>query len=442
MRQYGMAANIMTGQHKGSSVSPWRQRGILVAILVCLGALYLGVQPVRHRLAAETELARKQLAALQASSGPAMPSGMPLHAEAARDMLPYLRAEAGGFPQNHHTRRQLALSCFVAGLLDEAAEHAKALIKLLPKDPDALVLLGDIRRAGGRFDEAELAYRRALGLAPNHVQALSGLGQLYVAVGWPAEAEALLKPALNKTPNELLLTMGLGLAYLQQNRFQEAERHLLSVRRLAPDKPALWSGLLRLYNNTRRHRETVTLAEEALAKSSGGEKAMILYEKGKALYQLNDIPKATESLRDALAIRPDNPYARYYLGLCLQRDNRLAEVAQELERVLQLDPDYQQARLVLGRLYIRLNRVPEGKKLLAEHRRREKRYHEHSRAAERIANEPRNAEAHWQMARIYEQDKKIPLLIMELRKTLELNPRHKEAKRLLKTTLHVKGRGT
>jgi tetratricopeptide (TPR) repeat protein len=390
-----------------------------------LVVLYLVVLPIRRRMAEETDRLHQAIRARQTA--------------AASQNLPYdtttLLVEAGGNSRNVTVQMRLAQNYFVSGQLAEAAQHARTLVQFYPQNREAWALLGDIERQANHFDAAMQAYREVLARDPNNPQALAGMGFLYVDVGWPLEARALLEPAVRAQPQDPLLKLPLALAYMQRGDFAKAEPLLQDAHRLAPDNVPLWSALLRLYNDTGRYQETLPLAEEALAKSSSGQQTLILYDKGVAQYKLNAIPEATATLSQALVQRPDNIYARFYFALCLQRSNQFEDAARELHTVLRQSPGYQQARQVLAQLDIRLHRTAEAQLLLAEHRRREVLAQKRNRIVETVATEPNSAQAHWQMALLCAQDKNVQRLVVELRKTLELDPHNREAQRLLQKTL-------
>src|SRR5262249_34683866 len=149
-------------------------------------------------------------------------------------------------------------------------------------------------------------------------------------------------------------------------------------------------------------------------------------------YDLNDMPNAVATFQQLAAARPEDPTSHYYLGLCYQRLDRTGDAIRELESVRRRDPGFGQTRLILGRLYLQANRVAEGRQLLDEFRQAETREHEKARLGLAVANHPRSAEAHWQMARIYQEQGDRPHMRVEARKTLELAPYHAGARALLK----------
>src|ERR1700722_10332115 len=77
----------------------------------------------------------------------------------------------------------------------------QGLLNDFPEEPDALQLMGVLRRAQGRFEEAEALYRRSLAANPNQPQVHHNLGNLlYTNVRYP-EAAAAQREAIRLKPN-------------------------------------------------------------------------------------------------------------------------------------------------------------------------------------------------------------------------------------------------
>src|ERR1700677_612609 len=70
-----------------------------------------------------------------------------------------------------------------------------------PKEPDALQLMGLIRRAQNRTAEAEDFYRRSLAERPAQPHVHHNLGNLLLALNRPGEALAPLNEALRLKPD-------------------------------------------------------------------------------------------------------------------------------------------------------------------------------------------------------------------------------------------------
>lgn len=77
-------------------------------------------------------------------------------------------------------------------------------------------------------------------------------------------------------------------------------------------------------------------------------------------------PEAEQVFRQAVAERPEDGAARYYLGLALLRQDKTAEAAAELERARRISPQNAAVLYELGTAYIRLESLDEAEPALAE----------------------------------------------------------------------------
>ena len=186
---------------------------------------------------------------------------------------------------------------------------------------------------------------------------------------------------------------------------------------------------MHLYNQTRREREAVAVAREALAGMPGD--TGLLNELGEAYYYLHDLPNARAAFGQVVSLQPEDVTAHYYMGLCDQRLNQPEEAIHELEYVLRRDADFAQTRLILGRLYLQTQRAAEGQRLLRESRLALAREQQRDRVGFLVSTHPRSADAHWRMAILYQEQGDRAHMTVEARKTLELAPHHAEARHLL-----------
>ena len=81
----------------------------------------------------------------------------------------------------------------------------------------------------------------------------------------------------------------------------------------------------------------------------------------KALRHINQKKyfEAIEELNKALAVKPDDLKASYYLGTTLSRVGRNKEAEEFLEKVVEMDPNFQKIHLELGIVQYNLGKYPE-----------------------------------------------------------------------------------
>lgn len=347
----------------------------------------------------------------------------------AQESLNATRTAVEENPRDAQTQLQLALAYGSAGQKNQAAQHAAVAASLSPHDPQILLTAAGVEERVSRYDTAVTIYKRLLAQDPENVQARFGLANLYLSFDWPLEAEALLRSAVRAAPDNLDLKIALAFAAAQHDDFATAEPLLAEARRHGPQDVSLWGNMAHIYNLSRRYQEAADVARESLAQSP--DDTEVLKEAGTAYLHLNDIANAMAPFRRIVALQPDSLIGHYDLALCYQRLNQEGPARTELETVLRLNPAFAQTRYLLGDLYVRTGRTSEGQRLLDEFRRAQPQLQAHTRADYLVSTNPRSVEAHWRMAQIYQQESDTPHMLVELNKTLELAPRHAQARRLL-----------
>lgn len=87
--------------------------------------------------------------------------------------------------------------------------------------------------------------------------------------------------------------------------------------------------------------------------------AELAYAKGIAAYGERHYLAALDHFRQAVAVAPDNPDARFYLGLTLTRVGEFDKAIAALQKTLQLDPSKQYVHYHLGLAYFRAARYKD-----------------------------------------------------------------------------------
>jgi tetratricopeptide (TPR) repeat protein len=399
--------------------SPIRRQRWLLASLLVLGALYLAMLPWRRHMAMEvaridreTELRQREERRLRDLRGALVK---------AQEDVAHSPGDAGA-------HMQLAAQYHSVGRLEDAAQQAEIAAGLSPQDIAPLLMLADIQQHAHHFDAAIRAYKTTLVRQPGNLQASVGLSYLYVLLGWPQEADAVLEPVVRANPQNPQAKVALALSYVQQSHDKEAERLLREARQLAPQDAALWTPLVHLYNIDHRYADAVSVGRDALLLLP--QNVALMDGVGQSYYHLNSYSDALQMFDRALSLSPDDIDAHYYRGLCYQKQKQREKAIEELETVLHKGQDFEQTRQILGTLYMQSHRDTEGQRLLAEAKSANLKAQERTHATYLVANQPRSAAAHWQMAQIYVQDGDRNRAIVELEKTLELDPNQEKARSL------------
>jgi tetratricopeptide (TPR) repeat protein len=257
-----------------------------------------------------------------------------------------------------------------------AAETALlGLLNEFPEEPDALQLLGVLRRVQGRGEEAEALYRRSLAANPEQPQVHHNLGNLLYSIGRTEEAIAAQREALRLKPNYVEAHLNLGLALLLAGDFAAAEQSFRAALRIQPNYVFAKQSLATALTEQKRPKEAETLLRQTLALGSRDPRqlaalehnlgvavkmqgrfeealrlfdaaqtkvpdlVMVDYNRGNALQQLGFLEEAVASYRRALGRNPLDMNAHRDLNALLYRLGRDSEFLRSYDEVAALYPD-------------------------------------------------------------------------------------------------------
>jgi len=254
---------------------------------------------------------------------------------AAPSAVPHESNPADAFEQ---AKRSLA-----QGQLDQALSEAKLGLARAPRSVLGLNLLGVIYNQQGKYEEAAMQFQQALAIAPNSVETLVNLANSLAAQNKPELAELTLKKALRVQPGNKTADYNLAAVLLGHNKAKEALTYLLRIpspdqtTRLMVVRAYLDAGMPAtgmaaaeklskdfakdtrvhfslgvLLASHRKYRESAYEFEKADALQPGDFD--ILHDLGEAYLLSGQLPKAQESLNQALRSNPDSADTLYLLA--------------------------------------------------------------------------------------------------------------------------------
>ncbi len=141
------------------------------------------------------------------------------------------------------------------GRLADAEQGYRAVLALAPNEPDALHLLGLVRREQQRYDEALMLIGRAAALVPAQPLFHFNLGAVLRQVGRLADAEQSLKQALMLAPDSVEARLEFALTLLDGRTLPMAEALLRESLGLVPDHAPTHFALAGLLLLTGRYED-------------------------------------------------------------------------------------------------------------------------------------------------------------------------------------------
>jgi tetratricopeptide (TPR) repeat protein len=326
----------------------------------------------------------------------------------------------------------------------QANEHLEKAVRLKPDSATARTNLGNNLLLLGKLDLAEQQFNRAVALEPQDYEANHNLGEFYARANKITEAIPFLDRAQRIDPSSYDNGYDLSLAYLFTGRFNEARQLIYDLAK-RKDTAELHNLLGQVEE---KEGNFVAAANEFQAAAHMEpsennifdwgcelllhrtlEPAIVIFQQGTerypdsprmaiglgmALYSLGKYDEAVKSLLRAADLNPGDPRGYPFLsGAFDSSPSQAEEVIERFRRFAELQPKNGQAvyyyamSLWKGKRSqdpnVNLNQI-EG--LLKKS----------------IALDPKLAEAHFQLANLYSDQRKYSVAIPQYLQARELNP--------------------
>lgn len=238
------------------------------------------------------------------------------------------------------------------GRLAQAATVYQRILTEQPNHPDALHLLGVVRRQQFQDSEAVVLIERAVALRPDSPSFHCNLADVQRALGRLQEAEASCRTALALQPDYPQALHNLGVILFKLGRYAEAETAYRDALRSRPDSGATLSALADVLREQGRVAAALATYERALTLAPQLHKAHGNY--GLLLVQRGELDRGLDHCRKAVELKPDEPLAHHNLGRLLLEYGRIDEALDELAEALELAPDSAALCLSIGQAWTEL----------------------------------------------------------------------------------------
>jgi protein O-GlcNAc transferase len=206
------------------------------------------------------------------------------------------------------------------GQLDKAVEVLQPATAIKPPSASAHFNLGMALEKLGRTEEAIKQYEAAVAIKNDYPQASSALGKLLLSMGKPAEAEQPLLQALRQNPD-------------------------------LPDAHYALARTLQALKKTSAAKVEFDEAADLIQLQPDGIQAMNMSNESLAQASQGDFGGATQSLRHAIALKPDYGVPHYNLGLILADSGDMNGAIRELSVAISLMPGQAKPWFDLGRVF-------------------------------------------------------------------------------------------
>lgn len=335
--------------------------------------------------------------------------------------LEYFKRACGLAPEAFEPRFRAAL---VSYLLEDDAAVVKALSGFVPANAEAASLVASAEARLGHYARAEEILRMTIERAPGSQHAYINLALIDLDQGKKIEAEAMLDGLL------AMKAKGEAKVFYAMKRNDcpevalEASKQVSKVGQ-SPEKAEFYDQLAAQLHQGSNYLSAVGLI--ALAQAYGEQSAQSIYVAAASC--LNHDPLSSEPvtlLREAIRIDPRFAQAYYLLGRSCVRQGRLEEATSAFRQATELDAN--------PTFYVSL-----GKTLKSGGSGPQKRNEVKAAYEQALKIDPRNAQAHLELGRLFVESEQFEDARTELEKALELEPDFFEAAYLLGRLYHREG---
>ena len=197
---------------------------------------------------------------------------------------------------------QIGQAALDAGELVNATQIMEAVATLLPEDPKAHFLLGNVYNQADQVSQAIEQYQIVLKLQPDSASAHTNLGVVYYKLGDLEKAISEYTTALANEPNDAETHYLLGAAYVQMEQLEQGKTEFEAALELDSQLAPPYIGLGNVYLLQGDAKSALDMAEKAIALSPNSPEAYFLL--GQVHIQTGNIAEARAALQQVLSLNP------------------------------------------------------------------------------------------------------------------------------------------
>jgi predicted O-linked N-acetylglucosamine transferase (SPINDLY family) len=244
-----------------------------------------------------------------------------------------------------------AVECHTSGDLARARSLYQDILRLDPRNFDALHLLGVLD--GQRKDTLSAIdwLRRAIAVSPDNAAAMGNLGAALIDVDRAQEAIEVLDRAVQLAPNDTACLKNRAAALRKLGRLEEAAAAYRRLLVQAPHHPEGQHFLGVCLSDLGRHEEAIGLFRQLI--SHHPRRADTFNALGRACRSAHRPQEALAAFRSAVALNPEDASALNNMGEVLNFLGDTAAARQACEKALHINPDMPAAHNNLGNCHFR-----------------------------------------------------------------------------------------
>ena len=233
---------------------------------------------------------------------------------------------------------------------DQATAFLKSVLLKNPGDANALVLLGSTQLASGAADQALESFLAAVDAQPKHIVGYRALAEFYLSQKKYDEAIKVVRTGLQQEPDSMGLHMILAGA---AERKGDSETAISEYELMADKQPGnliVANNLASLLLDRRTDKASLKKAQSLAAVLRKSQIPQFKDTLGWLSYLQGDYRTAVSLSEEAAAALPDQASVRYHLGMSYISTNQLEKASEQLKKALELAPNNELAGAIRNAL--------------------------------------------------------------------------------------------
>jgi len=240
----------------------------------------------------------------------------------------------------------LAIKAHQSGQRAQAAKLYQDVLKIRPKDPQVLYLLGALYHELKESEQARSFLELSIALRPAYAPAQSMLGVVYSSLGDGAKAVKCFGFAAKTTPTSADAHFNLARARLDQALYAEAAESYQRAIQLRPDHSPSYTGLVACYSALHLPEQAIAALNDAVKRFPNLVSLRIAL--GRQLLDQKKTIAAADVFQGCINDYPDEAEAMLLLGSIRLQESNFKDAEALFRRVLVLAPDDPVANNFLG----------------------------------------------------------------------------------------------
>ncbi len=213
----------------------------------------------------------------------------------------------------------------------EAENFLQSVLDVNPKNIDALILLGNVKRAQRKSSESESIYRRVIEMDPKASVGYFSLAQMLANEKRTEEAEQVLLLGRKSANPDLGASLLLASILELRGAYDEAIKIYEEQLKLTPDVLVVVNNLTSLLADYRSDPESTERAQALVKRLNGVDVPQFQDTVGWLAYLRGDLRTALSSLQIAVQKLPEQAVVRYHYGMTLIGLRRPDDAKREFE---------------------------------------------------------------------------------------------------------------